>query len=169
MSGPSTDGPRSGALSDIVAHAWAATTSDVTSALETGPGGLTSAEAAARLMGDGPNALHTVHVRPLHILVNQFCSALMVLLIATAVLAFALGDRNDAVVIGIILAASVLGGFVNEYRAAKATEALHDRVHHSTTVIRDGTAQTIDVTGLVVGDVVRLVLGQLVPADIRLT
>ncbi|WP_083444448.1 magnesium-translocating P-type ATPase [Gordonia sp. w5E2] len=169
MSGLSTDSPRSGASSDIVAHAWAATTSDVTSALETGPGGLTSAEAAARLMRDGPNALHTVHVRPLHILVNQFRSALMVLLIATAILAFALGDRNDAVVIGIILAASVLGGFVNEYRAAKATEALHDRVHHSTTVIRDGTAQTIDVTGLVVGDVVRLVLGQLVPADIRLT
>lgn len=169
MSGPSTDSPRSGASSDIVAHAWAATTIDVASALDTGPGGLTSAEAAARLMKDGPNALHTVHVRPLHILVNQFRSALMVLLIATAVLAFALGDRNDAVVIGIILAASVLGGFVNEYRAAKATEALHDRVHHSTTVIRDGTAQTIDVTGLVVGDVVRLVLGQLVPADIRLT
>ena len=64
MSGPSTDSPRSGASSDIVAHAWAATTSDVTSALETGPGGLTSAEAAARLMRDGPNALHTVHVRP---------------------------------------------------------------------------------------------------------
>ncbi|MGV9714008.1 magnesium-translocating P-type ATPase [Gordonia sp. NPDC003424] len=149
--------------------AWHASVEDVLRATESSPDGLTEAEAAARLARNGPNALRTVRARPWHILINQFRSALMVLLIVTAVLAFALGDRNDAVVIGIILTASVLGGFVNEYRAAKATEALHDRVHHSTTVIRDGRAQTVDVAGLVVGDMVRIVLGQLVPADLRLT
>ncbi|MGW5524111.1 magnesium-translocating P-type ATPase [Gordonia sp. NPDC003950] len=164
-SAPSHRPPRVTPTSDPV---WAATAADVVAAVHSDPAGLDSGEAAARLGRDGPNVLRTVRVRPLHILLNQFRSALMLLLIVTAILAAVLGDRNDAAVIGVILAASVLGGFVNEYRAAKATESLHDRVHHSTTALRSGQATTVDVAELVVGDVVRIVLGQIVPADLRL-
>ncbi|MGV9825948.1 magnesium-translocating P-type ATPase [Gordonia sp. NPDC003429] len=146
----------------------ASSAADVLTAVGSSPRGLTESQARQRLERDGPNALHTVRVHPLRILANQFKSALMVLLIVTAILAGVLGDVNDAAVIGVILAASVLGGFVNELRAARATQALHDRVHHTTTVIRDGTPRSIDVTGLVVGDIVQLVLGQIVPADLRL-
>lgn len=141
---------------------------EVLHALRTSRTGLSADEATARLEHDGPNALRTVRVHPFEILLNQFKSALMILLIVTAVLAGALGDVSDAAVIGAILAASVLLGFLNELRAARATQALHDRVHHTTTVIRDGQPATIDVTGLVVGDVVSLTLGQIVPADLRL-
>lgn len=151
------------------AVAASSTVAQVRSANGSGPAGLSSATAAARLAHDGPNALRTIRVRVWKILANQFRSALMVLLITTAALAFVLGDRNDAVVIGIILAASVLGGFVNELRAARATEALHDRMRHTTSVIRDGLPRMVDTTELVVGDVVQLTLGQLVPADLRLT
>ena len=59
-------------------------------------------------------------------------------------------------------------GFVNEYRAEKAAEALHSQIHHEAVVIRDGQAAAVDVTELVPGDLVELRLGDIVPADIRL-
>ncbi|MDD0857768.1 hypothetical protein NHF46_08430 [Arthrobacter alpinus] len=59
-------------------------------------------------------------------------------------------------------------GFSNEFRAERAAEALHSRVTHTVVVLRDGTACQIDVVNLVPGDVVRLGLGAIIPADIRL-
>ena len=67
-----------------------------------------------------------------------------------------------------IVGLSVALGFVNEYRAEKAAEALHSEIHHRTVVVRDGRPATVDVTALVPGDVVELKLGDVVPADIRL-
>ena len=78
------------------------------------------------------------------------------------------GQGSDAVIIGVILLASVGLGFVNEYKAAKTAEALHPSIHHRCAVLRDGHPSTVDVTGLVPGDVVDLQLGQVVPADLRL-
>jgi len=59
-------------------------------------------------------------------------------------------------------------GFVNEYRAEKTAEALHSTIRHSRLVVRDGHSRTVDVTGLVPGDVVTVQLGEVVPADLRL-
>ena len=59
-------------------------------------------------------------------------------------------------------------GFVNEYRAEKAAEALHSQIRHQTVVVRDGRRSVTDVVDLVPGDVVDLKLGDLVPADIRM-
>jgi Mg2+-importing ATPase len=81
---------------------------------------------------------------------------------------FFVGERTDAVIIGIILAASVGLGFLNEYRAAKAAQALHSQIRHTCVTFRDGRPAATDVTALVAGDVVRLELGAVVPADIRL-
>lgn len=53
--------------------------------------------------------------------------------------------------------------FVNEQRAEKAAEALHDQIRHETTVIRHGRASSLDVTSLVPGDIVELHLGDIVP------
>jgi P-type Mg2+ transporter len=58
-------------------------------------------------------------------------------------------------------------GFVNEYRAEKAAEALHSQIHHEAMVTRGGKATPVDVTSLVPGDLVDLRLGDLVPADLR--
>ena len=59
-------------------------------------------------------------------------------------------------------------GFVNEYRAERTAAALHSRVRHTAVVRRDGAFAKIDVTDLVPGDVIRLTLGEVVPADVRL-
>ena len=59
-------------------------------------------------------------------------------------------------------------GFVNEYRAEKAAEALHAQIHHQAVALRDGGAIEVEVTALVPGDVVELHLGDIVPADLRL-
>ena len=82
--------------------------------------------------------------------------ALLVLLLVAAVVSFFLGERTDALIIGVILAASVGLGFVNEYRAERAAEALHSSIRHLVTAIRGGAPVELDVTALVPGDVVRL-------------
>ncbi len=102
------------------------------------------------------------------VLASQLRSPLLILLAVTALASAFLGQASDAVIIGVILAASVGLGFVNEYKAAKTAEALHSSVRHSCVALRDGHPRTVDVTELVPGDVVDLQLGQVVPADLRL-
>ncbi|MEV7011389.1 magnesium-translocating P-type ATPase [Streptosporangium sp. NPDC051022] len=130
--------------------------------------GLSAAEAARRLTVCGPNAVRAHHARALRVLGGQLRNAVLILLAVTAVVSFFLGDRTDAVIIGVILAVSVGLGFVNEYRAERAAQALHSQVRHSAVALRDGLPAEVDVTALVPGDVVRLTLGGIVPADLRL-
>ncbi|HYT81144.1 MAG TPA: magnesium-translocating P-type ATPase [Actinomycetota bacterium] len=132
------------------------------------PEGLTSAEAALRLAAAGPNAVRTHHAQPLAVLGRQFRSALLLLLLITAVVSAFLGEQVDAAIIGAILAISVGLGFVNEYRAERAVEALHEEIRHQAPALRDGAWSDVDVTKLVPGDVVRLELGMIVPADLRI-
>lgn len=136
--------------------------------LDTSAEGLSSAEAAARLASWGPNAVRTHGVSALGVLGRQLKSALLILLAATAVVSYFLGDGTQAIIIGVILAASIGLGFFNEYRAERAAARLHSSLRHSVAVRRDGRFQTVDVTMLVPGDVVRLALGEVVPADVRL-
>ena len=130
--------------------------------------GLTSAEAARRLAEHGPNAVRDHRARALGVLVRQCRSPLLLLLFATAALSFGLGERTNAVIIGVILLSSIGLGFVNEYRAERATQALHSGIHHRALVVRDGEPRQVDVVDLVPGDLVHLSLGGVVPADLRL-
>ena len=130
--------------------------------------GLSRSQAATRLAAVGPNAVATHQVRAWNVLVRQLRSALLVLLVLTATIAFVLGDRTDAIVIALILTASVGLGFVNEYRAERAALALHSEIRHTVAVLRDGALTDVDVFDLVPGDLVRLRLGAVVPADVRL-
>ena len=141
---------------------------EVLGRLGTPASGLTSAAAAARLLAGGPNAVRSHHARPWAVLGRQLASPLLMLLFVTALVSFVVGEQTDAVIIGVILAASVGLGFVNEYRAERTAEALHSAVHHLVVVTREGTPRQVDVTELVPGDVVRLTLGAVVPADLRL-
>lgn len=142
--------------------------SDLLLQLDTTHDGLSTAEANARLSRYGPNAVRTHRVNAAAVLRRQLNNAVLALLAATAVLSFFLGDSTQACIIGIILVISVGLSFVNEYRAERATAALHSRVRHNAVVRRDGRFSRIDVTALVPGDVIRLELGELVPADVRL-
>ncbi len=136
--------------------------------LGSGPAGLSGADASRRLAEVGPNVLRSHHARPWAVLVRQTRSPLMVLLLGTATVSFFVGERTDAVIIGVILGLSIILGFVNEYRAERAAEALHEQLRHQAAVRRDGRWAARDVVELVPGDVIRLEVGALVPADVRL-
>jgi P-type Mg2+ transporter len=136
--------------------------------LESSAEGLSSAEVCARRARYGPNAVRTHNVNALAVLGRQLRSAVLILLAGTALVSYFLGDSLQAIIIGVILAASIGLGFVNEYRAERAAAALHSGVHHTAVVRRDGAFIAVDVTELVPGDVIRLSLGEAVPADLRL-
>src|SRR6478672_11003989 len=136
--------------------------------LGSGPGGLSQAEAEERLATLGPNAVRTHEASGWSVLGRQFRSPILILLLITAGLSLFLGDATNSIVIGVILLVSVGLGFTNEFRAERASEALHDRVTHRAVVLRDGATTEVDVTALVPGDVVHLSLGAIIPADIRL-
>ncbi len=130
--------------------------------------GLSSAEVQARMLRVGPNAVASHQARALSVLWHQLRSPLLGLLLGAAVVSAFLDERGDAVIIGVILALSVGLGFLNEYRAERAAEALHSQISHHSVVIRDGRAGAVDIVGLVPGDIVQLALGDVVPADLRL-
>ncbi|MCX2715582.1 magnesium-translocating P-type ATPase [Mycolicibacterium sp. J2] len=141
----------------------------VFAAVDATAAGLTSDEVLLRQQRFGPNAVRTHRVSAVAVLIRQLRSALLLLLAATAVMSFFLGDPTQAVIIGVILLASIGLSFVNEYRAERATAQLHSQVHHFALVRRDGQFVKDSVTHLVPGDVVRLTLGEVVSADIRLS
>ena len=133
------------------------------------PPGLTSAEAARRLRQDGPNALGGEGRRgPLAVLVSQFASPLVLILVAASVVSLAVGDRVEAGIILTIVAMSALLGFVQEARSEAAVVALQARLALRATVVRDGKHQEILIRDVVRGDVVVLGAGDIVPADVRL-
>ena len=165
-----TSQPPTPAVPDALTAQAVATASveEVLRRLDSSPAGLSSAEASARLTRSGPNAIRTHHVSAWAVLARQLNNAVLILLAGTAVLSYFLGDHTQALIIGVILMASIGLGFFNEYRAEQAAAALHSQVHHSATVRRDGKFISIDVANLVSGDVIRLSLGEAVPADVRL-
>ncbi|WP_309230639.1 magnesium-translocating P-type ATPase [Nocardia sp. SYP-A9097] len=141
---------------------------DVLRALAADETGLPRAESARRLRIIGANAVrsHRATIGP--VILRQLRSPLLLLLAGTAAVSFFLGERTDAIVIGVIVAVSVGLGVVNEYRAERAAEALHDRIRHRVEVLRGGLAEPVDVVELVPGDIVEMRPGELVPADVRL-
>ncbi|MGD0122460.1 MAG: HAD-IC family P-type ATPase [Candidatus Limnocylindrales bacterium] len=131
--------------------------------------GLTSAEAAARLKRDGPNALGSEGRRgPLAVLIGQFASPLVLILIAASAVSIAVGDKVEAGIILAIVAMSALLGFVQEARSEAAVAALQARLAVRATVVRNGKEQDVPIRDVVVGDVVTLGAGDIVPADARL-
>ena len=128
--------------------------------------GLSSAEAAKRLREHGRNELreHATLSR-LRVLTAQFRSPLLLLLVFAAVVALLAGQWVDAAIVIVIVVASAILGFVREYRAAAAAEALRSRIRTNANVIRDGAPKAIPIEEVVPGDVVMLSAGSLVPAD----
>ena len=81
--------------------------------------------------------MRSYRARAWPVLLSQLRSPLLLLLAVTALASAFLGQGSDAVIIGIILVASVGMGFFNEYKAAKTAEALHSSIHHRCVVLRD--------------------------------
>ncbi|MCI2400574.1 HAD-IC family P-type ATPase [Aliiroseovarius subalbicans] len=132
--------------------------------------GLSSAEAAARLAEHGPNALaEAAQVSPVRIFVRQFTGLLVLILIAAAAIALALGEVVDAVAIGLVVILNGILGFVQEWQAENALEALRSMLSTTARVLRDGQEQVIDTRDIVPGDRVMLAAGDKIPADMTLS
>jgi len=145
------------------------TPEEALAALSSSAGGLSGAEAAARLARDGPNALiETPRRRPLAIFIGQFTDVLVLILLGAAVVSGLLGDREDAIVIGVILVLNAGIGFYQEYRAENALAALKAMAAPAALARRDGAVVPVPAADLVAGDVVVLEAGVVVPADLRL-
>ncbi|MCE9613136.1 MAG: cation-translocating P-type ATPase [Lentisphaerae bacterium] len=158
-----TPAPRSGPV-------WYALTVDETLAeLKTNHAGLSAQEARRRLDDVGPNELEAARrVSPWRLLLDQFKNVLIIiLLVATGLSAF-LGEGVETIVIGVIVLFAVGLGFIQEFRAERAIDALRKMAAPTATVWRDGEELEVPAQHLVPGDIVLLQAGDRVPADVRL-
>lgn len=142
---------------------------DVLSSLETRQDGLTQTEAEERLNQYGPNELKSgQRTTPLMILFEQFKNIFVIILLLAVALSAVLGHALEAVAIAVIVLFSVVFGFVQEYRAERAIEALREMAAPTANVLRDGDVVDLPARDLVPGDVLLLKAGDRVPADARL-
>ncbi|MBK6552545.1 MAG: calcium-translocating P-type ATPase, PMCA-type [Rhodocyclaceae bacterium] len=148
-------------------HALAAET--VVSELDSAPReGLSAVEVAARLASQGANRLAEKPRRPVwRKFLDQFRGLLVLILLAAAVLAGAVGDVKDAVVIFIVVLLNATLGFIQEHRAENALAALKNMLAPSARVRRGGSVGLVEAAELVPGDIVLLEAGDRVPADAR--
>ena len=145
---------------------WSWTADAALSRLSSIRTGLTSATAAERLRRDGPNTIEpNAGAGILRLILRQIESPLVLILIIAAIVALGLGDVTEAAIILAIVLGSTVLGFVQEFRASRAVEALRSRLALTTRVLRDGSEMVIPASSIVAGDVIILSAGNLIPAD----
>ncbi|WP_224956532.1 cation-translocating P-type ATPase [Geomonas subterranea] len=143
---------------------------EVCARLETGAGGLDHAEAARRLARFGPNELTAAKpLSPWPVFFRQFKNVLIVILFIASLLSAFLGHAVEALTIAVIVIFAALLGFVQEYRAERALEALRRMAAPDAAVLRGGDEATVPARDLVPGDLLLLRPGDRVAADVRLT
>jgi Ca2+-transporting ATPase len=131
--------------------------------------GLSREEAQKRLTQHGPNELtHESSISPITLFLYQFKNILIVILILAVILSALVGEIVDAVTILVIVVFCGILGFVQEYRAERAIEALKKMLSPTVTVLRDGEAGEVESRKVVPGDIVLLEAGDKIPADLRL-
>ncbi len=159
---------KSGSLSTQVWHTLSseAATERLNADLRTG---LTQTEAKSRLAKNGPNTLPQAKQRTtLQILLSQFKSLIVLLLVIATAIAFAMGDQVEAIAILVVIILNAAIGFFTEWKAAHALSALQRQSVRVAHVIRDGRETEVPAADLVQGDLVVLVAGARVPADGRI-
>ena len=102
------------------------------------------------------------------ILTRQFTNVLIIILLIAAAIAFIVGEAGDAVTILAIVVLNGILGFIQEWKAERAMEALQRMLSPRCRVTRQGHDLEIDAVGLVPGDIVTLEIGDRVPADLRI-
>jgi len=131
--------------------------------------GLTDDEAKARLEQYGPNELKVEQrTTALKVFARQFQSFLVLILVFASAVSFLMGETTDAVVIAAIVILNAVLGFVQEYRAEKAMDALKKLAAPKAKVLRGGKQTVIEAKEIVPGDVILLEAGDRVAADARL-
>ena len=148
------------------AEFWSYPASKLLEQMRSSPRGLSGGEAGQRLARYGPNLMRRGRkTATLSLLLSQFSSPIVLMLLFAAGLSFYLEDRTDAFIIVTIVVASGLLGFWQERGAAGAVDKLLALVHLRVTVLREGKAVEIPIEEVVPGDVVSLSAGRGVPGD----
>ncbi|WP_295121156.1 cation-translocating P-type ATPase [uncultured Chitinophaga sp.] len=131
--------------------------------------GLSNDEASQRLQKYGPNTLESKGKKSAWaIFIAQFKDLMIIILAAAAIISGVVGDLTDTIIILVIVLLNALVGFIQEYRAEKAMEALQKLAAPKAQVIRNGEQTALEADQLVPGDRVLLEAGVIVSADIRL-
>jgi len=137
--------------------------------LGTGNEGLSETEAVARLEQYGPNRLKSVReTSAWKILLHQFASPLIYILLVAMVVTLAIQHWTDALVIGAVIVINAVIGFIQENRAENSIQALIRLTEPKAIVRRNGQDKQLNSQDLVPGDIVLLEEGNVVPADLRL-
>ena len=162
---------------ESAAHAKPATTGDdlktlpmaeVEKRLGSSTDGLTQAEAAMRLATYGPNEIVETRTNPLLKFLMYFWGPIPWMIEVAVVLSAVVGHWPDFFIILVLLLANAVVGFWEERQAGDAIEALKAKLAITARVRREGTWNAAPAKDLVPGDVIRLRLGDIVPADARL-
>ena len=135
--------------------------------LATSPQGLSAAQAEDRLSRYGRNELEDKQASNLEKFLRYFWGPIPFMIEAAAALSAMIGHWSDFSIIMVLLVYNAVSGFWQERKAADALAALKAGMAPKARVLRDGQFAPIDATEVVPGDVVRIKLGEVVPADVR--
>lgn len=131
--------------------------------------GLTGQEARERLINNGKNVYAVGKQKSVWaILLNQFKSAIILILFIAIILSLIIGEYENIVFIGAVILINTIIGFVQEYRAERSAQRLKMHIKIMVKVLRDNNYEMVDSEDLVVGDLVCLETGNKIPADIKL-
>lgn len=153
------------AVDSVLAY-WSISAEALLARLDTRTSGLSSEAARSRLNRIGANTIRAGHDgSALAAFARQFRSPLVLILIFAAIVSGIVGEGSEAVIIGVIVLASCVLSFSQEYGASRAMQALTARIARKALVLRDGRETLLPVEEIVPGDIVRLSAGNLIPAD----
>jgi Ca2+-transporting ATPase len=142
--------------------------SEISRLLNTSPSGLDDIIASQRLIEYGKNQIKDKKKKTiLQMLLEQLGDFMILILIAAAAISGIIGDVTDTIIILTIIIINAIMGFMQEYRAEKAMEALKKMSSNCALVLRGGNTIEIPASNLVPGDVILLETGNIVPADVR--
>ena len=145
---------------------WAVPAEELMARLGTRRTGLSSDDARSRLRAMGSNAIESRRdTSAITAFLRQFRSPLVLILIFAAIVSSVVGEGSEALIIGVIVLASCVLSFMQEYGASRAMEALQARITPKAMVLRDGSEIAVAAAEIVPGDILRLSAGNLVAAD----
>lgn len=155
-------------VSEPISAFWTLPVEQLLSQLDSSPNGLTTIEAQDRLAQSRAGRLERRKHSPWQLLANQFKSPIILLLFGSALLSYVVDSATNATIILIILVASGLLSFFQEWSAADAVERLLAVIQTEARVLRDGGPKSVPVGDVVPGDVIQLSAGHIIPGDGRL-
>lgn len=146
---------------------WSLSPEEVLKLLKTSKTGLSDEEVRKRLEKFGKNTIKLKKVRAHVIFLRQFTDSIMLVLVFSSVILYLMNNLLESAVVALIIFASALLGFLQEWKAEKIIESLQRLMTYKVKVKRSGKIKVVDSSEIVPGDVIILEPGMRVPADAR--